>query len=354
MARDTQVFVRLRTTGAQIMELGRASEWWEYKIVPALMVGYATSLCLGSSPWMALNGLGLFLIALLPGGIFVGVLNDWADRAEDALAGKPNRLEGKPPWVGIVLIVLCLAAGGAICWFWRDQPLLVATYLTGWLSFALYSLPPFRFKSRGIAGILCDATGAHLVPSLLAALVTARALGMALHAEWVLAVGCWALLYGLRGILWHQIGDLGADQSSRTHTFVARYGKSLTIGAVHWLLFPLELCAIAAIVIQTGPGGVAAACAALLLYGGLEHGRYDRFDMSVTIVEPRPRSSVALLEYYGVFLPLALLVLGIFRDWETLAILLLHGLLFPARCRQICADVAKFADPQYVPRSKRS
>ena len=32
------------------------------------------------------------LASLVPGAVFVSVLNDWTDRADDALAGKPNRL----------------------------------------------------------------------------------------------------------------------------------------------------------------------------------------------------------------------------------------------------------------------
>ena len=342
-----------RNTVSGFVKLGRMSEWWEYKFVPALLIGYVTSLYLGESPWTAATGLAMLLLALFPGGVFVSVLNDLTDRADDHAAGKPNRQEGRHRGIPIALLFFSLLAGAAIIWSWRNEPPLVTVYVLGWAAFALYSLPPFRLKSRGLPGVLCDATGAHLVPALLAAFLVAHSLGRDLTLFWVCAVGSWSLLYGLRGILWHQLGDLDADRLSKTETFVARYGKAVTMRVVIWVFFPLEVAALLVVIFLSGFGSMLTAILALALYARLEYRRIDQFDMTVTIVDPKPRSSIALREYYDVMLPLGFLLFGVAREWETVAVLALHCVLFPLRLRQVVTDFIKFSDPQYLSRSQR-
>ena len=40
---------------------------------------------------------------------------------------------------------------------------------------------------------------------------------------WVASVAVWALSYGLRGILWHQLTDLETDRAAGVRTFARRY-----------------------------------------------------------------------------------------------------------------------------------
>lgn len=335
-----------------LLALGRASEWWEYKLLPALAVGYAVSLALGADPWRGLAGLGWTLLALVPGAVFVSLLNDWTDRSDDAAAGKPNRQAGRDPRLALALIALCLAAGLALGWTWRGDPLLLASYAAGWIAYTLYSLPPFRFKTRGAAGVLCDAIGANLVPALLAAQLTARALGAPLPPALLAAVAVWSLMFGLRGILWHQIGDLEADRRAGAPTFVARHGAAAAEAWTRRLVFPLELAGLAALVALSGLPVWLAAGAGLMLYAGLIHERIDRFDMTVTLVRPHPRGCLALHEYYDVFLPLALLVAGLWREPLVLVVLAAHLVLFPVRVRQVLSDVQKIRSGQYHRRPK--
>lgn len=337
-----------------LLAAGRAAEWWEFKLLPAIAIGYLTCLQVGSNAWAGLGGLGWLILALVPGGICVSVVNDLTDRADDALAGKDNRLTGLNPLFAYTAIGACLTVGASLAWMWRADPLLVATYAAGWISFALYSVRPFRFKNRGAAGLLCDATGANMVPALLAAQLCARALELSLSAQWLAAIAVWSLMFGLRGILWHQIGDLEADQRSNTLTFVALHGVKSSIGLGKWMVFPVELAAIAAIAWQAETSAQVAGGIALLGYAILIHERYDRFRMSIILVEPKPRSCILLHDYYDVFLPLALVIAGVANEPWVLAVLLLHLTLFPNRAKQVWQDSAKLLDPQYTRRpSKR-
>lgn len=336
-----------RRTATALFAVGRASEWWEYKLLPAFAVSYATFLLLGANAWAGLSGLAWLIVALLPGGIFVSVINDWTDAKDDALADKANRLSGFRPQLAAAIICSCLAAGAGLIWLWRADPFLVATYAAGWIAFTLYSVPPFRFKQRGLAGLVCDATGANVVPAVLATLLCARALDQTLSPHWIAAIAIWSLMFGLRGILWHQIGDLDADRRANTSTFVVRHGVATSVRVASWIIFPLELAALAAIAWQAGTTAQIAGGIALLIYAVLIHERIDRFEMTVILVEPKPRSCILLHEYYDVFLPLGLLVAGLAIEPMVLIVLLLQLVLFPNRARQVGQDSKKLLDPQY-------
>ena len=334
------------------MALARASEWWEYKLLPALGVGYATCLMAGASPWDGIAALAWLIAALVPGAIFVSVLNDLTDRADDAAAGKPNRLSGASPVAAPILIAACLMCGAAFGWLWRDSISLLVVYAAGWIAFTLYSVPPFRLKRRGIAGIVCDAVGANVVPAVLAALLCLRTLAVGVPPLWLAAVAVWALAYGLRGILWHQIGDLVADQRSGTQTFVARHGATRVMALTRWVLFPIEVLALLVLIIGSGQAVIGAAIGAAALYAFLIHERVDRFGMAITVVKPRPRSTILLHEYYDVFLPIALLLTGATRASPTLIVLAVHFIAFPVRIGQVLRDFRNLLDPQYKRRTK--
>ena len=59
---------------------------------------------------------------------------------------------------------LPVAAGLAVAWHWRGDPLLLGCYLAAWTAFTLYSVPPFRLKVRGLAGLVADAAGRSPLP----------------------------------------------------------------------------------------------------------------------------------------------------------------------------------------------
>jgi hypothetical protein len=153
--------------------MARATEWWDYKLVPILSIFYATALVEGigvATIWQSLLALAC---AIVPCAAYVSFINDATDRLDDRRAGKTNRLADKPPWMLALLLAVPLCIGAAFSVAWRDDPALVAVYLCTWVAFSLYSVPPFRLKGRGILGVVADAAGAHLFPALVAALAGA-------------------------------------------------------------------------------------------------------------------------------------------------------------------------------------
>jgi 4-hydroxybenzoate polyprenyltransferase len=294
---------------------------------------YGTALILGvplTSLWRAAL---VVLLSLVPGAAYVSVINDVTDREEDRAAGKPNRLEGRPPLAIAILIALTVAFGIGFAWMWRDDPRLVACYLAAWLAFSLYSLPPFRFKARGILGVLCDAGGAHLFPTLVAVLIVARDANRVVGTSWLAAVAVWSFAYGLRGILWHQLTDRDNDRSAGVGTFAQRHEPAVAerLGAL--LVFPLELAGLAALLWQLRSPWAVAFLAAYCVFAYRKAARFRP-----VIVAARPQFFIVLHEYYDVFLPLSLLLASALRHPIDSVVVAIHLVLFPVRAWKVTKE----------------
>ncbi len=324
----------------------RAGEWWEYKIAPILAIFYATSLLAGASLLSLAPSLLLLIAALVPGAVYVSVLNDLTDRAEDGKAGKANRMAGAPAWLASLAIGPAIAAGLAVAWHWRGDPPLLACYLAAWIAFTLYSLPPFRLKTRGLAGLAADAGGAHLFPTLVAVLLAFRAAGAPIDPAWLSAVGLWAFAHGLRGILWHQLLDSEADEAAGVRTFVQRVPRARAVALGHYLAWPAELAALTFLLWKLGLAGPPVA---LLLYALLVRQRLAIFRMRAVVVEPQPRYLLLMQEYYLLFLPLALLVEAALRSPADAFVIVVHLILFPIGAATAVRDAWKLRRSRFLP-----
>jgi 4-hydroxybenzoate polyprenyltransferase len=313
----------------------RAGEWWEFKLAPIFAAFYATALTLQlpvSSLWRTALTI---LLALVPGAAYVSVINDLTDRDEDLEAGKPNRLAGRSRGYAAVLIAITVAAGLVFCFLWRRDTLLLSLYLAAWLAFSLYSLPPFRWKTRGILGVLCDASGAHLFPTLVAVVLTFRHADRPVNAVWLLTVAAWAFATGIRGILLHQLEDLEADRHAGVRTFAQRHPPAVTARLGTFITFPIEIAALAAMLWQLRSAWPLAALAGYVLLAVL---RVVRWRKNTVIVMPKPRSMILLHEYYDAWLPIAVLFASALRHPLDVIVLAVHLLVFPTRVLQVLKD----------------
>lgn len=337
----------MKETGIRLAAAMRAGEWWEFKIAPILAIFYATSLLAGASILSLAPSLLLLLAALVPGAVYVSVLNDLTDRDEDREAGKANRMAGASNWLALAAIGPAIAAGLVVAWYWRGDPLLLGCYLAAWISFTLYSLPPFRLKTRGVAGLAADAAGAQLFPALVAVLLAFRAVGAPVDPLWLLAAGLWAFAHGLRGILWHQLCDSAADEAAGVRTFVQRVPRGRAVALGNYLAWPAELVALALLLWKLGAAGP---LVGLFLYALLARQRLRIFRLRAIVVEPQPRSLVLLQEYYTLFLPLSLLVEAALTRPADGVVLLAHLILFPVAALTAARDVWKLRYTGFLPR----
>jgi 4-hydroxybenzoate polyprenyltransferase len=306
--------------------MARTKEWWDYKLVPILSIFYATALAGNvalATMWPALFAL---VCAVVPCAVYVSFVNDVTDRVDDRHAGKTNRLADKPPWMLALLLTvpLCIAAAFSVAW--RDDPPLVAAYLCTWAAFSLYSVPPFRLKSRGILGVVADASGAHLFPALAAALLALRAAEKAIDPVWLGAVAAWAFGCGLRGILWHQFQDLEYDRKAGVRTFMLRHSRRAGVRLAGWVALPLEAIGLAMLLWRMHS---LLPLAFLLLYAGYAVLRQKFWAIPVVVAAPRERYSVLGQEYYGFLFPLGILLASAARNPIDVAVVLAHLFAFP-------------------------
>jgi 4-hydroxybenzoate polyprenyltransferase len=334
----TQNSLPLQSQGAKLSQTVRASDWWEFKLSPMFATIYATALILKIpiiSLWPLLI---LALAALVPGAAYVSVINDLTDLEDDQASGKNNRLIGKSRAIIGAILACCILPGVAVSLYWREDPLLLSLYLAAWVAFSLYSIPPVRLKTRGVLGLLADASGAHLFPTLLVVSLVYRWRGEPVDAVWFTSVAAWSLSYGLRGNLWHQLSDLHNDQKIGLRTFVRNRTITQLRRIGNFIIFPIEIAAFALVLWL---GGSQVAVAFLCFYALLEWSRILMWKMNLIIVVPRDRYSIVLLEYYEVFFPLALLVSSSRQNPTDALIILAHLLLFPRRAAQVFKDILK-------------
>ena len=324
-----------------LISLIRADEWWEYKLVPILSTFYATALVLHVAVSSLWAGALLLLLAVVAAAVYASVINDVTDRADDVAAGKRNRVAGRSRSMIAALIAVTVGAGFLFAWLWRDDARLLLCYLATWLAFSLYSLPPFRFKGRGAAGVLCDAAGEQLFPALVAVFLACRGAQRAVSGAWVASVAVWALAYGLRGILWHQLTDADNDRAAGFRTFARRHPRAAPVIGTY-VVFPLELGALAAMLWQIGSAWPPAF---LVLYALYAVRSARRWQTAPVIVVPKPRFFIVLHQFYSDLFPVALLITASVRDRRGLIVLAAHLLLFPRRVvhaiRRLRASIAR-------------
>ncbi|HEX8131728.1 MAG TPA: UbiA family prenyltransferase [Pyrinomonadaceae bacterium] len=325
--------------GTQLSQTIRAIDWWEYKLSPMFATIYATAF-LSNLAIISLWPLFLLaLVALVPGAAYVSVINDLTDMEDDLASGKSNRLAGKSQTFIALMLACSILPGIAVAIYWRNDPLLLSLYLAAWAAFSLYSIPPVRLKSRGVLGILADASGAHLFPTLLVVSLVFRWRAVdPFDIVWFAAVAAWSLSYGLRGILWHQLSDLPNDEHVGLRTFARRHKITRLHVLGNFVIFPVEATAFAVILWRVGSRF---AVVFLCLYALLEWLRKGMWKMNLVIVAPKDRYHIVMHEYYEVFYPLALLLSSATRYPQDALMIAAHLFLFPRRATQTLKDIVK-------------
>jgi 1,4-dihydroxy-2-naphthoate octaprenyltransferase len=311
----------------------RAGDWWQYKLTPPLAMFWATTIHSGRPLLPSWVEAGALVAAIAACAAYVSLVNDHFDRDEDARSGKPNQLARLSRGAAAALFALVAGAGLLFLWLWRGDPGIAAAYLGSWIAFTLYSAPPARLKTRGLPGVLADASGASLLPAVLAVLLAARADAQAPDPAWLAAAAAWAFGWGLRGILWHQLGDLDSDRRGRVLTFAQRRGARAARRLSLRLALPLELAGLAALLWQLGSP---LPPLFLLLYLALAGARAHFWKAG----SYRP---LLLDEYYDTLLPLALLLGSGARHPADLVLIVPLLLLSGRRAARVAADSGRFA-----------
>ena len=313
-----------------IGDVARASAWWT-KLAPVLGTAYAVACLHGHPVWSLGPELALLLASLVNGATYVGLVNDLADEDADRVAGKPNRLAGRSTAVRLAMFGPCLVAGVGAAWLLGHRdPVAAWMYAGAWVSFSLYSLPPFRAKERGFAGVLADAAGAHAFPQLLAVSLVSHAVGVAADPRLLAAVGAWALACGARGNLWHQLGDRTSDQRAAQRTYASSRDPAEIERLVRRVILPGEVASFSVFLVLTH-----AWLAATLLVGHtlLELRLAQRDPRRLTVVDPGRGRRILFFPFYEQVFPIATLLLSPIGQPADALLVPIHLALFPRSWR---------------------
>jgi hypothetical protein len=142
---------------------------------------------------------------------------------------------------------------------------------------------------------------------------------------WLASIAVWALAYGLRGIVWHQLTDVDNDRAAGFRTFAAQHPRAASVIGT-FVVFPLELSGLAAILWQVGSAWPASC---LVLYGAYAVRSARRWHAAPVIVVPKPRFFIVLQQFYSDLFPVSLLIAASLRDRWGVIVLAAHLLLFP-------------------------
>jgi 4-hydroxybenzoate polyprenyltransferase len=219
----------------RLLKLVRWEEWAYSKIPPLFAAGFSWLLVepspTGRVQWKFLAWI-LFSALYLAYGYAV---NDFFDQAVDRKAGKPNAISALSTSAALGWLLAIFVVGILLLMPFSRERWIGLLAIGSYGLATVYSMPPLRFKERGVAGILVAAVAQRFLPLLV---------GMALFGAF--DAGAWILtilftLIGIRWILLHQLIDLGNDRQSNVSTFTRSRGYDRTLQLMREVIFPLEI-----------------------------------------------------------------------------------------------------------------
>ena len=324
-----------------IFHMIRSNEWWYSKFPPLLAIGYATANMAGKPLYQLSFWLLFLLCALVAGAVYVSLINDITDLEEDLASGKPNRMEKIPARYRRLLPLACILPGLGTMYVLYPDTLSCLLYLLPWISFSLYSLPPFRLKTRGVWGVIADACGSHLFISLLMVSSISYMAGQPIDWIWFSGTGMWAFCYGLRGILFHQFTDRNYDLSIGLTTYASKI-EPVNFKRPARLILMTELAALACMLYRISSVLPLAAFAVYLLLLLIRTRRFGY--QAVIILAPEDRGiEIVMADYYQLFLPLSILLTSVWSDYKNSLVLIVFILLFPAGIKRAARDLLIFS-----------
>ncbi len=252
------------------------------------------------------------------------VMNDIKDFDDDLQNNKPNLFNKFSKLQSIILVALFITLS-IFPWFYLPTDkysfyLLILEFIL----FFVYTFAPFRFKEKGILGIITDSLYAQVVPCLLAIYTFSKIANTTLNVYFIVFYVIWLLFAGIRNIIKHQIEDYDNDNNTDTKTFTTIYGIEFSKKLSFRFLFPIELLLfISLLIILKTPYFIVFFC--YIIYITILFIKKNKTTDSdlYSFINTR-----ILNEFYEIHLPIILLICFSFIKPIFITILVLNLLLF--------------------------
>lgn len=278
------------------------------------------------SPLVLAVQLLLFLLACFCIAGFGHLFLDAFDRVEDRMNGKSNGWLILGEAKSILILILLFVVSWIILSYLSHSPTVKWLVAAEYLLFVIYAMPPFRFKERGMPGIIVDGIYGYVMPSLVAWAIFSPDTGGVGSIFYPICLVLWLLPKGIRHILRHQYYDIDDDTFAGVSTFSVRHGRVVTLRLIQRLLLPIEVTAfVIALTVLSWP--VVIPVIGFIIFCGWEW-RVLRFQWLQPVPEPRYWKPIEWSEWLGmrILTTYSELLLPLF---SLLALILRHPSLWP-------------------------
>ncbi|NIV13306.1 MAG: hypothetical protein GWN62_19085, partial [Aliifodinibius sp.] len=159
------------------------------------------------------------------------LLNDLSDRKLDRGHGKPNTFQNDTLSYAISVVAICFLLSTCLAIPFFNRQFFLILWGIWVISVVAYSLPPFRFKQRGLIGLLIVVFAQRVLPTL----IVFSAFNYNNFTDiWLFTL--YIFLRGLSSDINHQIEDLGRDAETKINTFAVNVGHKKIKRLFSWVL----------------------------------------------------------------------------------------------------------------------
>lgn len=161
------------------------------------------------------------------------LINDFCDMPYDIATGKKRGVHELPKsvFIAIILVVVFISA---LHLLYLKEILYIIAYITSYLLATLYSVPPIRFKNRGLAGIVVNGLIEKALP-VLAIFAFFNHFGI----DTLIFLAA-SFSFGIIEIVTHQIYDYENDLRTEIHSFVTIIGINKALKTHKYFICPIS------------------------------------------------------------------------------------------------------------------
>ena len=221
-----------------ILMATRAKDW-RFSFIPQIFGNLYLWLLLFNIEF-SLQALLLLLLSLITSFGFAALgyfINEYFDQADDAKAGKINKLKFIPRLHQIKLLVI-IALATFIPWIILPFDKISGILVTAQIAlFFLYASPPIRFKNNSYISGIIDALYAYIIPLLLSYYTYYLYSGsISINFPFLACYGVLLFIAGYRNIIIHYINDIFKDKKAGLITLPRAIGVQKTNTLLIYLL----------------------------------------------------------------------------------------------------------------------
>ena len=295
----------------------RSQDWWLYKIPPLLAIAYAEILLLDLPVLQSVLTVSALLFAIACVAAYGHIINDSFDIEADRQVGKSNSMAQFLPWQRALFCLVSAGLGFILPSLMNFGTLPTVLLGINYLLPTLYSAPPFRFKEKGVLGIISDAAGAHAIPTLFVATTFSHLIASPPLQGTVLAIAAtaWSFVAGVRGILLHQLWDRDNDLNAGICTFITRFQLESVRFWINRFIFPCEIAlfgGLAIVLSQFAP--LLPGFFIVYVLVTFAQFRFTKISFDPSPLSPPVGQNIIPHDLYEVWFPLALATLLATRD----------------------------------------